>query len=191
MPQPLTWSNNLVWNSGAVWNGFEASTPHTTMPNDNKISASLSAQDMTDIMAAFATIKDKLPFLRNLTKDERRSLPTVGTERGGMMETFDLEMDLHPDLIPAYVDVPELNIDRALFSQLETIKVCAREICEGVEDTQQVVGSDIYLAYLSFYNSVKQAAKRAIVGADSIYQNLRRFFPRGRSTPPPAPAPNP
>jgi hypothetical protein len=38
---------------------------------------------------------------------------------------------------------------------------------------------------------LKQAAKRAIVGADSIYQNLRRFFPRGRSTPPPAPAPNP
>lgn len=161
------------------------------MPNDNKISASISAQDMTDIMAAFATIKAKLPFLRNLTKLERISLPTVGTERGGMMETFDMEIGLHPDLVPTFVDVPELNIDRALYTQLDTIKTCAREICEGVEDTQQVVGSDIYLAYLSFYNNVKQAAKRAVVGADAIYQNLRRFFPRGRSAPPATPAPNP
>jgi hypothetical protein len=192
MPQPLTWNSNLVWNApGAVWNGFVAEPTYKTMANDNKISASISAQDMTDILAAFATIKAKLPFLRNLTKQERISMPTVGTERGGMMETFDMEMGLHADLIPAFVDVPELEIDRALYTQLDTIKACAREICEGVEDTQQVVGSDIYLAYLSFYNSVKQAAKRAIVGADSIYQNLRRFFPRGRSTPPPAPAPNP
>ena len=161
------------------------------MANDNKISASISAQDMTDIMAAFATIKAKLPFLVNLTTQERRSLPTVGTERGGMMESFDSEMGLHPELVPTFVDVPELNIDRALYTQLETLKSCAREICEGIEDTQQVVGSDIYLAYLSFYNNVKQAAKRAIVGADAIYQNLRRFFPRGGGTPPVQPTPNP
>ena len=37
----------------------------------------------------------------------------------------------------------------------------------------------MYLAYLSFYNNVKQAAKRAVVGADAIYANLRRFFQRG------------
>jgi len=108
-----------------------------------------------------------------------------------MMESFDSEMGLHPELVPTFVDVPELNIDRALYTQLETLKSCAREICEGIEDTQQVVGSDIYLAYLSFYNNVKQAAKRAIVGADAIYQNLRRFFPRGGGTPPVQPTPNP
>lgn len=160
------------------------------MPNDNKISASLSAQDMTDILAAFATIKAKLPFLINLTPKERRSQPTVGTERGGMMESFDMEMGQHPDLIPTFVDVPELDKDRALFSQLDTIRACAVEICEGVQDTQQVVGSDIYMAYLSFYSSVKQAAKRAVVGIDAVYQNLRRFFPRG-SAPAPTPPPNP
>ena len=192
MPQPLTWNSNLVWNApGAVWNGHVASPTYKTMPNDNKISASISAEDMTAIMAAFATIKAKLPFLINLTTAERRSLPTVGTERGGMMETFNSEMTLHPDLIPSFVDVPELDIDRALYTQLDTLKSCARELCEGIEDTHQVVGSDIYLAYLSFYNNVKQAAKRAIVGADAIYQNLRRFFPRGGGGGTPTPPPNP
>jgi hypothetical protein len=155
-----------------VWNGFVAQPTYTAMPNDNKMSASITPEDMTIIMTSFATIKGKLPFLINLTVKERRSTPTVGTERGGMMETFDSEMGLHPDLIPTFVDVPELEIDRALFAQLETIKSCAKELCEGIEDTNQVVGSDIYMAYLSFYNNVKQAAKRSIVGADAIYQNL-------------------
>ena len=182
MPQPLTWNSNLVWNApGAMWNGFVAQ-PHQTMSNDNKISASISAQDMTDIMAAFATIKAKLPFLINLTPAEKRRMPNISTERGGMVDTFTTEMGLHADLIPTYVDMTELQKDTALITQLEVIRACANELCEGINDTHQAVGSDMYLAYLSFYNNVKQAAKRAIVGADAIYQNLRRFFQRG-STP--------
>lgn len=187
MPQPLTWSNNLVWNApGAVWNGFVVQPKHT-MTNDNKVSAAISAQDMTDIMAAFATIKAKLPFLINLSPAEKRRMPNIGTERGGIVDTFTSEMGLHPDLIPTFVDMPELAKDTALLNQLATLRACADEIWEGINDTHQAVGSDMYLAYLSFYNNVKQAAKRAVVGADAIYANLRRFFQRGGGDTPPTP----
>lgn len=174
-----------MWNApGAVWNGSVVQPKHT-MTNDNKISASLSAQDMADIMAAFATIKAKLPFLINLNPRERQRMPSIGTERGGMVDTFTIEMQLHPELIPTFVDMPELALDLTLLNQLETIRSCANELCEGINDTHKAVGSDMYLAYLSFYNNVKQAAKRAVVGADSIYQNLRRFFERGPYKPKP------
>ena len=192
MPTPLTWDSpaNLSWDAALLnWDSNTNTPTYKTMSNDNKISASISAQDMTDIMAAFATIKAKLPFLINLTMEEKRRMPTISTERGGMIDTFDSEMSLHPDLIPTFVDMPELAIDGALFAQLDTLKSCARELCEGIEDTHQAVGSDIYNAYLSFYNNVKQAAKRAVVGADAIYQNLRRFFQRGSPPPPPPPTP--
>lgn len=144
---------------------------------------------MTDILAAFDTIKEKLPFLINLSPAEKRRMPNISTERGGMVDTFTNEMDLHADLIPTFVDMPELAKDRELFTQLDTIRSCANELCEGINDTHQALGSDMYLAYLSFYNNVKQAAKRAVVGADSIYANLRRFFQRG-SPPPPTPPAN-
>ncbi len=49
------------------------------------------------------------------------------------------------------------------------------EVCEGISDTHAIAGSDIYMAYLSFYQNVKQAARRGGVGSDAIYQNLRRF----------------
>jgi hypothetical protein len=87
------------------------------------------------------------------------------------------------------VDTPELEKDRALLVQLGTLLSCASELCEGIKDTHQAVGNDMYLAYLSFYNSAKQAAKRNVVGADAIYQNLRRFFQRGGPTPPVQPTP--
>ena len=169
-----------------MWNGVAAAPIHI-MTNDNKVSASISAQDKTDILAAFATIKAKLPFLINLTPEGRRSTPAIATERGGMNSTFPMEMTAHADLVPSYVNMAEVNKDSALWDHLDELEACAKEICEGIADTKQAVGNDLLLAYLSFYNNVKQAAKRAVVGADAIYQNLRRFFQRGGSTPPPTP----
>lgn len=189
MPQPLTWNSSLAWNApGAVWNGFVAESHHI-MTNDNKISAAISAQDKTDILAAFATIKTKLPFLINLTAEGRRSTPAIATERGGMNSTFPMEMTAHADLVPTYVNMTEVNKDSALWDDLDEIESAANEVCAAIADTKQAVGNDLLLAYLSFYNNVGQAAKRGVAGIQAVYDNLRRYFRRGGNTPPPPPAP--
>jgi hypothetical protein len=46
--------------------------------SDNRVSASLSKEDREAVLAAFNTIKTKLPFLIDLTKDERVALPKMG-----------------------------------------------------------------------------------------------------------------
>ena len=43
---------------------------------DNRISAALSQADQQAVLAAVNTIREKLPFLIDLSPDERRSLPT-------------------------------------------------------------------------------------------------------------------
>ena len=45
---------------------------------DNRISASLSQADREAVMTAITTIRGKLPFLVDLTTEERRSLPKLG-----------------------------------------------------------------------------------------------------------------
>ncbi|QSJ21172.1 hypothetical protein JYQ62_37400 [Nostoc sp. UHCC 0702] len=45
---------------------------------DTRISASLSPADREAVMDAIATIKDKLPFLVDLTTEKRRTLPKMG-----------------------------------------------------------------------------------------------------------------
>ena len=157
------------------------------MTNDNKISAAISAQDKTDILAAFTLIRTKLPFLINLTAEGRRSTPAIATERGGMNSTFPMEMTAHADLVPTYVNMTEVNKDSALWDDLDEIEAAANGVCAAISDTKQAVGNDLLLAYLSFYNNVGQAAKRGVAGIQAVYDNLRRYFRRGGSPPTPPP----
>jgi len=188
MPQPLTWSSGLVWNApSAVWNGVVAHQSHI-MTNDNKISAAISAQDKTDILAAFALIRTKLPFLINLTPEGRRSTPAIATERGGMNSTFPMEMTAHADLVPTYVNMTEVTKDSVLWDDLDEIEAAANGVCAAISDTKQAVGNDLLLAYLSFYSNVGQAAKRGVAGIQAVYDNLRRYFRRGTSAPVTPPA---
>lgn len=179
-----------MWNApGAVWNGAVNNPTPAPMASDNKISATISAQDKADILAAFQTIRTKLPFLINLTPTERQRLPSIGTERGGMNTLFPTEMHSHPELVPSYVNVPEMDKDSALWDQLAEIASASRGVCESIEDTLQAVGNDLFLAYLSFYQNVGQAAKRNVAGAGTLYESLRPYFQRSSTPPPPAPPP--
>ena len=44
----------------------------------NQFSTTLTQKDRDEVMAAIATIKDKLPFLIDLTPEQRKSLPKMG-----------------------------------------------------------------------------------------------------------------
>ena len=46
--------------------------------SENRISAQLSNADQTAVLAAINTIRQKLPFLLDLTPEDRRSLPRIG-----------------------------------------------------------------------------------------------------------------
>ncbi|MES2660583.1 MAG: hypothetical protein V4689_18300 [Verrucomicrobiota bacterium] len=150
------------------------------MSNDNRISAEITDAVKTQVLTKFQEIKDLLPFLINLSPEEKRGIVTISTERGAMDEAFTSEMGAHPDLVPAYVDATELARDRELRGDLLEILQRSREICDALEDTAHVAGSDVLLGYLSFYNNVQQAAKRGVNGAKTLLDNLSRFFPRNR-----------
>lgn len=45
---------------------------------DNRVSAVLSEADRQAVLAAIETIRTKLPFLVDLTPEQRRSLPKMG-----------------------------------------------------------------------------------------------------------------
>lgn len=189
MPQPITWDSSLAYDTpGLAWDAVVSNTPpHTTM--DNRISATLSPADKATILTKLGEIQALLPFLLNLTADEKSSLPKMSAIRDGMDEAFAQEMAAHPEMVPNFVDMTEVGLDRALRTALRDMhqQMCA--LCEGIEDTMTAAGVDTYLAYLSFYNNVKNAAKRNVPGANTVLDNLKRFFPRRGTPPPPPPTP--
>ncbi len=150
------------------------------MPNDNRISHEITDAVKIQILTKFQEIKDLMPFLINLTPEEKQGIPTISTERGAMDEVFHTEMGAHPELVPSYVDSAEMAHDRELRGDLLEILQRSREVCDSLQDTAHVAGSDVLLGYLSFYSNVQQAAKRGAAGANTLLDNLSRFFPRSR-----------
>jgi hypothetical protein len=157
------------------------------MPDDNKISAVVSAEAKQQILTKIDEIFQLLPFLVNLTPDDKRGMATIGTERLGMDVAYSAQMFAHPELVPSYVDMAELGKDRALFLVLAELSGRVKELLESLTDTSHVTGSDLYMAYMTFYANVQQAERRNVPGATAILQDLQRFIPRGRRRQPESP----
>lgn len=161
------------------------------MPDDNRISAAITAADkaafLTKINESFAL----LPFLVNLTPENKKSIPTIGPSRAGMVPVFLQQMTAHPELVPSYVNMTELNADAKLFADLNALAARSHELFESLTDTAHIAGSDALLAFLAFWHNVQEAQRRNVPGIDAIFNSLKPFFTRGPQTPPPPVPPPP
>ena len=195
MPTPLTWNSGLMWNPstpGAVWNGVANPTnPPNNMPNDNRISAEVTAANKTAILTKLTEINALLPFLINLTKDERMALPKLGSNSLAFDEQCAGYMATAPNLVPPFVDPAEVAKDRALRLVLADLFREVKKLCEKLDDSLLLVGNEIWMADLSFYQTVRQAARRDVPGADTIYDDLKERFPGAGGDPEAEPTPAP
>lgn len=131
----------------------------STMPYHN-ISADLSADDLSAIKAALATIQQKLPFLINLTADERRRIYKMGDKSLAFVSNSLTAAQNNPEILPASFDTAELARDYQLATVLSELHLNLRQITEQVDDTLLAVGSEAMTSSLSVYDYVKAAAKR-------------------------------
>lgn len=150
------------------------------MPYSN-ISAVLSDAERDAILAKLKEAWELLPFLINLTADEKKALPKMGDKSVSFVEKSLDYAGGNPNLIPPYLDAAELKKDVTLVKQLQPIYNFLNQFFDAVDNTFTAVGSEAYVESLTFYNTVRDASKRNVPGADAIYQDLRQRFP-GRPT---------
>jgi len=90
--------------------------------------------------------------------------------------------------VPSFLDMVEMAKDRKLVADLLP---CFRELaplCEGLEETIMLANSDNMVGDRAFYQNVRQAAKRGVVGTNTIYDDLKTRFPgRPQQDTPPTP----
>ncbi len=162
--------------------------PTETMNIDNKVSAIMTDEAVTNCLNAVQTLHTNMPFLINLTKAMKRQFPTIGTERAGMLPVYLTAMNNHPTLVPGFVDMTEVTKDAELWEKMRIPLTQLSELCEAIIDTHHAVGSDLFMAFLSFYKIAKEAARRNVTGADTLVATLRPWFDRtAGELPPPEP----
>src|SRR3989454_12784620 len=90
--------------------------------NTNRVSATLSTTDQEAVMAALGVIREKLPFLIDLTTAERVALSKLGDKTQPFVKkAVDIALQ-HPELLPAsFLD--EMRKDAQLLEGLSPIRL--------------------------------------------------------------------
>ena len=136
--------------------------------------------DIAEIKDAIATIQQKLPFLVNLTTEERRRLFKMGDKSLGFVSNSLNATQSNPDILPANFDLDELSRDYQLATTLTDLLTNLHQLSEKVDDTLLAVGSEAMNISLSIYDYVKAAAKRQ-PGLKSVAAQLGERFKSLRS----------
>lgn len=142
----------------------------------NRISAKLSDTDRAEILEAINTLKTKMPFLTNMTPEERKSLTKMG-DRSQAFVTKALELaKQNPDILPRAFDLEEMRLDVELFEALYPIVAAFAQLEGMLDDTYKLVGSEAYTAALKVYNYAKASGDEA--GLAPAIEELGQRFAR-------------
>ena len=153
------------------------------MSAQNLVSAQLSAGDQAAVLTALATIRQKLPFLINLTPTDRQQLLKMGDGSRAFVERALGAAQTSPDVLPRSFDLAEFGNDWALREALLPISAQVAQLSELIDDTTMALGSDLMNAATTAYGFL-QADDSA--GNDVLRAQLAARFKKSR---PPAATP--
>lgn len=142
----------------------------------NLISTTLTQKDRDEVMAAIATIKEKLPFLIDLTPDQRKALPKMGDKSRAFVSKALEVATQNPDFLPRSFDLDEMRKDVQLFEQLYALLLSLVQLEELVDNTCMAVGSEAYAAALLVYNYAKASGEGS--GLNAMVEEMGQRFVR-------------
>ncbi len=143
---------------------------------ENRVSASISAESRTAIKTAIQTIKDNLPFLLDLTPEERRTMLKLGDSSVAFVQgTLGVATE-NQDFLPRSFEVEEMRQDVELYQFLEDLSRSLTQLQELVEDTKMATGNEAYAAALVVYKYAKDSSLGS--GLDDVVDDLGRRFAR-------------
>ena len=145
------------------------------MNNDNRISVTVTDQNVTDILGHITAIEAILAFL--ISRDAGDDSVMLGEKSVGFDEKCAGYMTSNPDYIPSYVQLAEVLKDRAARAQFLKFLPRLRLLTGKSDDTFDVIGNEIMLADLAYYNNTGDAAKRGRPGAQAIHDDLATRYP--------------
>lgn len=152
---------------------------------ENQINFVIPEAVITEVTQKLSEVSTALkPYLIALTPDQRRELPKMSDKTIPFVEkTLDYTIS-DPQFAPPFMNREELASDMKVHSQLTGVFRTVEQLYNGLDDTTMEAGAESYVNALSYYNSVKQAAKMNVPGAKAIYEDLSKRFERNSTKKP-------
>lgn len=150
--------------------------------NPNLHAQQIPAQTLTEVQRKLTEVTNLLkPYMVPLTSADRAVLPKMGDKTLAFVTKAREFAGQQPELLPAYINKADFDIDVADALNLVALRSQIDQMASLIDDTMLLAGSEAYSAALSFYNSVKQAARHNVPGAKIVCDELSaRFATRSR-----------
>jgi hypothetical protein len=142
----------------------------------NRVSATLSAANNEAIFNAIDEIRANMPFLVDLSVEERKRLAKMGDRSLGFLNDAHMMALQNPDMLPRSFGVDEMTLDVNLFRDLHPILMAINQLRELIEDTYMAVGAEAYKEALAVYAYAKVSDTG--MGLDTSVKDLSRRFAR-------------
>src|SRR5207249_2145442 len=128
--------------------------------NPNLISATLSPEDIQAITVALDTLRQKLPFLIDLTTEQRTAMAKLGDKTQAFVQKAVEIANEHQNLFaPAFLD--EMRKDAHLLVDLSPILLAVGTIAKKLDDTTMQAGAEAFAAARTVYAVTKTPYAKA------------------------------
>lgn len=147
--------------------------------SNNIVAIQIPPADVQAVITKLNEINALLkPYLVALTAEERKQLPKMSEKTVSFVQKSLEYALINPEFAPPYLSVPDLQIDMKAVEDLTSIMQLLQPLCDNVNDTEMMSGSEAYVAALTYYNSIKTAAKRNVTSSKAIADDLKKRFER-------------
>lgn len=143
---------------------------------ENKINAALSKADREQILDLIQQIRILLPFLIDLSPEDRHSLVKMGDKSRSFVEGSLTLAESDDSFLPRSFDVAEMRQDKDLHDNLSPIFVQLSMLFEAIGDTLLLTGSDLIMNSFDVYGNAQKNGKGADL--DNLVPLLGRRFSR-------------
>jgi hypothetical protein len=151
------------------------------MALDNLVSVAFTDDELSRIDSSLSVIEDILKGKAvNLTPKQRQMYGRVAYEMEVWIDRATDHMKQDPALVPSYIDMEEYTKDIITHRALNPRIARLASLLQSLEDTNRLIGSDLYTNAMAYYRSLREAAKSNATGASGRYSNLKQQFPGGR-----------
>lgn len=146
---------------------------------ENRLSIEIPEADLAAVKAALQQVQTILaPYVIALTPEQRKTIPKMSDGTEPFVEKVMDYAESNSQFLPPFVNLAELQKDWTAVSGLMPLLRMVDQIRDTLSDTAMMAGSEAYIGALSYYNSVKQAAKVNAPDAKAIFEDLRKRFER-------------
>ena len=150
------------------------------MSRQNLISVQVEDAVTETVLNQINDAKRALPFLINLSKENRKKFRKMGPKSVDYVNDTLLGANQFPESLPQDFSVEEFSKDAILIRQLYPLLVASEALTEALNDTILAVGSDSMKEADEVYGFLKMAAKTNANAKTIVDQISKRFKGQGK-----------